>query len=150
MILVKNLKSNAIKIVISSLIALSLLLPSFTYAANNDDWGFNFTIQKNQANSRTSEHHKRDTANENVAWRVNLTGSEEGWGGITQFWLENGSGHNITPTASAHSGWGNVFTKANSDAHNQEAYLTAQNNDYDNTSYRVSGTWDEETTTILP
>ena len=44
---------------------------------SNDNWGFNFTIQPHQANSRRGARY-RQTTNVNNKWKVNMQSSGEG------------------------------------------------------------------------
>ncbi|MCO7175009.1 DUF2712 domain-containing protein [Sporolactobacillus kofuensis] len=139
-------KKKLMKLILAGLIALCLLIPTISHAAEKNEYRYNFNIGPYQANSRVSDAnaHKRTTTNIHEAWMVNLEGSEEGFNSITQFWMENKSGHNITPTVNAYSGRGEAYEKASDDATGVYCYLTAQNNNYNNNSYNVSGYWDEE------
>ena len=111
---------------------------------SNDNWGFNFTIQPHQANTRSGARY-RQTTNVNNKWKVNMQSSGEGARTVTTYWLENASGTNVSPSLNVKQGNGSYYSAAYSNASKKNVYLTAQNNNYNSSRYRVSGFWDEET-----
>ncbi|OJG97479.1 hypothetical protein RV18_GL000760 [Enterococcus termitis] len=141
-----NMKRKKVKLILilGLLLSVSGVFSSIPASASNDDWGFGFTIQANQANSRSSARY-RETTKTNNQWKVNMQKSGEGGGTITRYWLEVPNGTNVSTSKNVKQGGGAYYTNAYSDASKKNVHLTAENNNYNRATYRVSGYWDEET-----
>jgi len=112
--------------------------------ASNDNWAYSFTIKPNQANSRSDPRY-RETTNDKNQWKVRMTASGEGTGTITRFWLEIKDGTNVSPSVNVKQAYDTYYYRdAYSNARKTNVYLTAENNNYNNNTYAVSGSWDEE------
>ncbi|MGM0807466.1 MAG: DUF2712 domain-containing protein [Bacillota bacterium] len=141
------LKKNFVKLGLCAAIGVGFLYPSISSAGYNE-YGFEFTIKPQQGNSR-SEGLYRSTTNRNDAWLVNVNHSGEGYYDFSTFWLENSGGTNVSPSRLVSEADPNLYTKAYDNASQTTVYLTAENNNYNNTTYGVNGYWDEETGNIL-
>lgn len=137
-------KKNTLKFVICGILGISIFFPSTISLAGDEQYGYSFTIKANQANSRTEARY-RETTNRKNSWKVNMTNSGEGIGTITTYWLEIPSGTNVSRSINVVAKGGNYYTAAYDNASKTDVHLTAQNNNYNNESYGVSGFWDEET-----
>lgn len=125
------------------------LLPNFIEVkASDDNYGFDMNVKTYQGNVRTGSRY-RSTTNTNNSWKVKMTDSWEcsdrGDGCITTFWLEVGDGTNVSKSVNKAENQGYTYTQAYSSASKKDVYLTAENNNYSGTTYRIKGVWDEET-----
>ncbi|MFC6202260.1 DUF2712 domain-containing protein [Lactiplantibacillus nangangensis] len=139
----KALKTKTVSVCLLSILTFGVIGANTAYASN-DNWGFRFGIQSNQANSRSGRRY-RETTNVNNKWKVNMQRSGEGARTVTTYWLENAKGTNVSPSLHVKQGSGSYYSTAYSDASKKYVYLTAQNNNYNGSHYTVSGYWDEET-----
>ncbi len=126
-----------------------LIIPVSSLSANNDDIKFGFQIMPHQSNSRAPGRY-RSTNNVNNQWKVNMKYSGESTasnndGYVTRFWIEHENGTNVSKSVEQSERTGTMYVKPYSSANKSTVYLTAENNTYTNTSYYVSGIWDEET-----
>ena len=71
--------------------------------------------------------------------------SEEGAWTYTTYWLEHYNGDNVVPSHSIRVEDGPQYYNTYSSASRSTVYLTAENNNKNDTDYFVSGVWDEET-----
>ncbi|MEH7128324.1 DUF2712 domain-containing protein [Neobacillus drentensis] len=101
-------------------------------------------MKANQANSRSAPEY-RSTTNRYEAWMVNVTESGEGNTAITQYWLENAGGTNVSDAFPVAEIENTKYFPAYDNASQTDVYLTAQNNNYTSDTYGVTGYWDEET-----
>ncbi len=115
--------------------------------ATDDNIEFSFTVKARHANSY-SESRYRQTSSADNPWKVNFAYSEEGKGTITTFWLSEFNGdyyvqqvsdtYNVKQgTEKYYSAWYNASKKYVS--------LSAENNNYSESTYYITGYWDEET-----
>ncbi|AUI79007.1 DUF2712 domain-containing protein [Lactiplantibacillus pentosus] len=139
----KALKLKAVAICLLSIVTFGAVGAN-TALASNDNWGFHFSIQPHQANTRSGARY-RQTTNVNNKWKVNMQSSGEGARTVTTYWLENAGGTNVSPSMNVKQGNGSYYSSAYSNASKKNVYLTAQNNNYNGSRYSVSGFWDEET-----
>ncbi|HAE62304.1 MAG TPA: hypothetical protein DCG38_08245 [Eubacteriaceae bacterium] len=138
------MKKKAYALVASIMILVVFI--SSTIFAGNDNAGFSFQIQPFQLNIHSTERY-RSTTNIYNTWKVNLVYSGEGSGTYTRFWLEEyPKDNNVSPTLDVKQGSGAHYYYAYSSASQTDVWLTAENNNFGNTTYQVSGYWDEETT----
>lgn len=138
----KGLFSKCI-LVISSFVLVALS-GTLVASASNDNIGFKFRIMTYQMNSNTAGRY-RQTTNPDNKWKVNLLKSGEGKGTITTFFLENDFGLNLSKGHQVKQGSGNHYYSAYANASKKYIFLSAENNNWNNNSYMVSGNWDEET-----
>lgn len=117
----------------------------FNAFATDDNIGYNFTIYGYQQNGKEADGRYRQTADVNNPWKVKLTSSGEGAGTITRFWIEDSSASNVSISKDVAQGNGAYYTDPYSSANGRTVWLTAENNNYNGSSYSVSGIWDEET-----
>ena len=123
----------------------SMALPT-AYAAGDDDYDFSFFIGALKANGHDSTSRYRGCNNPKNQWKVKLSNSGEGKGTKTNFWLENYNEDNVSVTVAVKEGNKNATYKPSKRSGCKiGVYLTGENNNYNGTSYDVSGIWDEET-----
>lgn len=127
----------------SAILGLSAVSP-IAAAYEDNNVRFDFTIKAYQQNSR-EEGRYRGTSNVDNKWKVWMQESTEGKGTYTTFWLEHYNGDNVSPAHSIREADGPCYYSAYSSASRSTVYLTAENNNYNDTSYFVKGVWDEET-----
>lgn len=137
-------KKKIFKLALCAVLGVGVLIPTTISFASNDKYGYSFTIKANQGNSSTSSRY-RETTNPKNSWKVAMTNSGEGTFSITTYWLENNSGTNVSKSINVVADGSNYYTSAYDNASKTNVRLTAQNNNYTNQSYGVSGYWDEET-----
>lgn len=135
---------NIVKLTGAALMAVGVILPMNTLAAN-DNIDFSFKIGILHANGKEKAGRYRQTTSTDNPWKVKLDSSGEGKGTVTRFWLENASAGNVSTTRNATQGKGAYYTDAYLSANKRDVWLTGENNNYNTTSYTVSGKWDEET-----
>lgn len=128
---------------------LSILL-SFSAIGFTQGWAssmpsptsFNFYIGANQSNTRSQYPEYRATSNTNNKWGVAMTdSSEKGGKTYTDFWLERHDGTNVSNFSRVLEQGGTFTNTAYSSASFTSVYLTAENNNYSNSAYNVSGKW---------
>lgn len=138
-----------ITIVLAMLMLFGSVLPMSIFAydpAYDNEVQFEFTIWPFQLNSNSSSRY-RSTTNIYNTWKVNLQTSTEGAGTYTRFWLEEDFNFaNVSPSLDVRQGSGDHYYYTYSSASQEDVCLAAENNNYGNTSYYVTGYWDEETT----
>ena len=115
------------------------------HAATNDNYDYKFQIGRWAGNGSVEKARERTTEYYNNAWKVRLDTSGEGTGTITRFWLELKSGTNVTGAIQAKQGGAEQYKIAYPEAQKKWVYLTGENNNYNNSTYYVTGIWDEET-----
>lgn len=139
------IKINKItKIAFAAVLAGVISVP-ITSFASNDDIDFSFKIYSYHQNGKEADGRYRQTEDINNPWKVRLDNSGEGKGTITRFWLENSSAHNVSVSKDVKQGNGPYYTNPDTGANKRTVWLTAENNNFNGSSYTVSGIWDEET-----
>lgn len=145
-------RKKYLTLLLSVVLVIGFSLGTFCVAsASNDNIGFTLDITSYRGNSRLpkSEARERTAKKTNNAWKVKMTDSGEGQGSITVFWLIDDNDKKVSPK---------MDVKCNSQAHYKEAYasasgkrvrLEAENNNFNSSTYSVTGVWDEETEVYL-
>lgn len=135
-------KKVAALVMAVSAVATSVVMP---VSASDDNHGYSFSVGAYYGNGYSSERY-RQTTNTNNKWKVDMTYSSEGQGTKITYWLAKSSDK---ATASdfhdVKQGSGAQYYKALKNASETHVVLAAENNNYDASSYSVSGYWDEET-----
>lgn len=117
----------------------------FSAFASDDDHGFYLLLYGNYANDYTSARY-RQTASSDNPWKVNLTYNSEGDGCIATFWIHKSGYGVVSKTHDVKQGTGAHYYKDISSQGNQSnVMMGVENNNNTNTTYNVSGAWDEET-----
>lgn len=86
----------------------------------------------------------RDTTKASTPFRVRLDSSTEGAKTVTSFWLEDEKETNLCTVLNVTQGEGYYSQNTYQEACKKKVYLTAENNNYNSTTYKISGKWKEE------
>lgn len=129
---------------ISMLVAMICALESMVIMASDDNVKFSADVKSYQSNTRTNGRYRQTKYVENP-WKVKLETSTEGDGDITTFWLELFGGRNVSADVYAVQGGPTYYNNPYDSANQGDVYLTMENNNYNGTTYSVTGYWDEET-----
>lgn len=137
-------------LVLAIMLIVGVFLPISSVAAYDPDLNheisYDFNIWAFQINSNSAPR-MRTSMNIYNTWKVNLLTTTEGSGTITRFWLEDdGTKFNVSASLDVKQGSGDHYYYTQPEANNNYICLAAENNNYGNTSYYVTGYWDEETT----
>jgi Protein of unknown function (DUF2712) len=126
-------------------IAAGVIVPASISYATDDDIGYTFTIQGWQQNTSGTARY-RETSDTTNAWKVRVTNSTESGGDTyTRFWLQNrDSGSNVSASMNVMEDKGYYYNNPYSSANKSWVRLTAENNNYNNDVFDVTGHWDEE------
>ena len=122
----------------------SFAIPS-VYAGAENDFAYKFRVGSYCSNGQCNTERNRQTGDSADRWKVKLDTSGEGKGTITTFWLENYDGDNVSQTVNVKQGKGYYYRPSYRSGCKIYVWLTAENNNFNGTSYEVSGYWDEET-----
>ena len=136
-------RKNAMSAAFAAILGLSAVSP-IAAAYEDNDVGYQFHILNQQQNSRDTGRY-RGTTDVNNAWKVWMQRSEEGAWTYTTYWLEHYNGDNVAASHSIRVEDGPQYYNTYSSASRSTVYLTAENNNKNETDYFVSGVWDEET-----
>ena len=136
-------RKYAMSAAFAAFLALSAVSP-IAAAYEDNDVDYQFHILKQQQNSRKTGRYC-GTADVNNAWKVWMKRSEEGAWTYTTYWLEHYNGDTVAPSHSIRVEDGPQYYNTYSSASRSTVYLTAENNNKNDTDYFVSGVWDEET-----
>lgn len=82
----KKFVSKNVRIIIAIVVGVLVFAPAFHSKASDNDYGFDFKLKPNCANSGSSSRY-RETTSVNNPWKVRLKNSTEGKGTIASFWL---------------------------------------------------------------
>ena len=145
----RGLKKKAVLVKAMTMAILSVSFVGKAATDNNVDFSFKVGAYHENGRVKNKDARYRSATNEDNAWKVKMTDSREGSGSVTKFWIELYDGTNVSDTVSATQGNSEYYKSATSQASKATVYLTAENNNYNGTSYWVSGVWDEETGVIL-
>ncbi|WP_226681579.1 DUF2712 domain-containing protein [Sutcliffiella horikoshii] len=135
--------SKITKLACVAVIAGAVSIP-FTSFATNDDVPYEFKIYGYQQNGKEADGRYRQTKSVDNTWKVKLNKTGEGSGSVTRFWIEDSSARNVSIHKDVKQGNGEYHTSPYASANERTVWLTAQNNNYNGTSYTVEGIWDEE------
>ncbi|WP_312092316.1 DUF2712 domain-containing protein [Niallia sp.] len=139
------MKKKALTFGLVSLLSVGVLMPNLGHAEDNPR-EYQILVPNYHGNGQEDQGYLRESGDSRVQWGVSLTNSDEGNGTYTRFWLELGTGANVTNGHDVKEGGGYKqydFEKA-SDAKGKKVYLTAENNNYNSSTFEITGEWDEE------
>lgn len=114
----------------------------FAGEENDNPYGFHIDGWHNNSHSKSRERYTDDPSDR---WKVKLSTTGEGKGTYTTFWLENYTGDNVSKTVDVKQGKGYYYRPSYRKGCRIYVYLTAENNNFNSTTYDVTGYWDEET-----
>ncbi|WP_194191323.1 DUF2712 domain-containing protein [Clostridium chrysemydis] len=122
-----------------------IMIPGVANAKDNDV-SFSFMIDSYKGNTN-SDFRKRETVHYDNPWKVDMYSSNETSNGnsYTNYWLEKYNGSNVSATQKVQVHGGARYFDAYESACKVDVALTAENNNYNNSRYKVTGIWDEET-----
>lgn len=132
-------------VLILCLMVLTTVFSSLLVNATDDKIDYSFTIDGWRCNGREEAGRYRQTTHTDNPWKVKMESSKEGDNTYTNYWLEKYDETNVSIKRQVKVGLGPYYTDAKSGASQTTVYLTAENNNFNGTSYKVSGFWDEET-----
>ncbi|MBF2356247.1 DUF2712 domain-containing protein [Listeria welshimeri] len=148
MIIMKKFVSKNVRIIIAIVVGVLVFAPAFHSKASDNDYGFDFKLKPNCANSGSSSRY-RETTSVNNPWKVRLKNSTEGKGTIASFWLgtydRNTKAVQGSTIMNVKQGAKARYCGAYKIANKNTTYLAAENNNYTSKTYYVDGVWDEET-----
>lgn len=124
------------------LLTFSAMVASNGLAKVPKSTSYTYKINANHENTRSANSKYRNTSDTNNKWGVALTSSsEKAERSITRFWLERYDGTNVSSALNVRIGEGVYVNSTYSSASFSSVYLTAENNNYNNSTYNVSGKW---------
>ncbi len=149
----KNLTKKFIAIVIALLTVTTISASSLVAMASvNENIAFSFKVQAHNAVTRDPNKRFRSTSNNNNAWKVNLTTSDEtdsskGCGSYFCLGLKDQT--LASKWYLVERGSGEHYYATNDAADFSYVYLQCKDNNNSSKVYNVAGFWDEETGVIL-
>jgi hypothetical protein len=152
---VRKLKKRVMRRLTQTILALGILvgvfLPATISYAGNDDFYYKFYLQGYYKNSH-SEYRYRETADPLNLWKVQVwkSGETTGSGDVSTFWLEISDGTNVSPSMDVEEGWGYHYATTTTKGTKTNVRLTAENNNFNGSSFYIEGFWDEEIGSRLP
>lgn len=130
------------RIALAGVVGASLFATTQFASASDDNVGYSFTIGPNYSNSYSSARYRETSSNANP-WKVKFAYSAEGSGTFTTFWLDK-SGTRVSVAPVVKQGT-TEYNGTYDGAQKSNVRLGAENNNFNSSSYKVSGYWDEET-----
>lgn len=144
-------RTKKISAVFLVLLAVSTFFASslVAHASVDSNIEYSFVVKANNGLNKDPDGRRRQTSNNNNAWKVNLRVSGEGDKTATKFRLCLKDDSAASAWHTVIQGSGSHYYATNDAADHKTVYLQGQNNNTSTKSYKVSGYWDEETG-ILP
>lgn len=129
----KKFVSKNVRIIIAIVVGVLVFAPAFHSKASDNDYGFDFKLKPNCANSGSSSRY-RETTSVNNPWKVRLKNSTEGKGTIASFWLgtydRNTKAVQGSTIMNVKQGAKARYCGAYKIANKNTTYLAAENNNY--------------------